>query len=88
MQWNSSHTEHTYYALRKQLESAGVVTPNGETCIFAKAYAFSTPSAAAAVVLGQPTNGRLAWRVKGSSTTYHAWEMQEVGSTDSVGDVA
>jgi hypothetical protein len=39
---------------------------------------FKSPSAAAAVVLGRPSNGRLEWRVKGTRTTYADWQNEQL----------
>jgi Domain of unknown function (DUF4357) len=41
---------------------------------FAKDCAFSSPSAAAAVVLDRNSNGRTEWRVKGTRRTYADWQ--------------
>lgn len=39
---------------------------------------FKSPSAAAAVVLGRPSNGRLEWRVKGTRKTYADWQNEQL----------
>ena len=44
---------------------------------FVAAYAFSSPSAAAAVILDRSANGRIEWKVTGSKLTYHEWQEQK-----------
>ena len=43
-----------------------LIVQSGKRLIFAKPYSFSSPSAAAAVVLDRNSNGRSEWKVKGS----------------------
>ncbi|MFE3194320.1 DUF4357 domain-containing protein [Nocardia sp. NPDC059240] len=67
---------HSYGPLRKQLEDIGVifVTSDGRHAVFTRDYVFRAPSAAAAMIVGRPTNGRLDWKVRGSGITYGAWQ--------------
>ncbi len=71
-------TTNTYRELRGDLISQGVLAESAEAgggYVFAKNWAFSSPSAAAAVALGRNSNGRVEWRVIGSpQTTYAAWQ--------------
>lgn len=48
--------------LRTNLREAKVLVPHGNLLVFAKAYLFSSPSAAAATVLGRRANGWKEWR--------------------------
>lgn len=48
--------------LRNKLREAKVLVPQGKLLVFAKAYLFSSPSAAAATVLGRRANGWKEWR--------------------------
>jgi predicted GIY-YIG superfamily endonuclease len=57
-----------FHALRKQLEAAGVLQPAGAQLVFAQDYAFKSPSAAAAIVVGNNTNGWVAWRAQDGKT--------------------
>ena len=41
-------------------------------------FAFSSPSAAAAVVSGRSANGRKAWTVVGTGQTYADWETAQL----------
>lgn len=69
---------HNYMGLRTKLENDGtlVPSPDGATMIFHRDHAFSSPSAAAAVVAGRNANGRLEWKVQGTRTTYGEWESE------------
>jgi len=75
--WTS--TPHSYQTLYTRVVREGVL-PETETGlrVFADDYAFNSPSAAAAVVLGRNANGRLEWTVQGSGQTYGAWQDEQV----------
>ncbi|MEX5452726.1 DUF4357 domain-containing protein, partial [Stutzerimonas stutzeri] len=76
-------TERGYQGLFKQLVDVGVlVTAGGEHLTFSDDYAFSSPSAAAAVVCGRSANGRTAWVVEGSGETYAAWQDRQLSAAD------
>lgn len=47
---------------RQALLSRGVVVPAGGVLRFEQAYAFNSPSGAAAAILGRPSNGRTEWK--------------------------
>lgn len=73
---------HGYEALHEELRKTGVLREQGSHCIFTQSYAFRSPSAAAAVVIGRPANGTTEWRLKGSSLPYKDWEAgQLAGAT-------
>ncbi len=59
----------------KILESEGIGA--GERRIFDVDYAFSSPSAAAAVVLGRPAGSR-EWKVRGTNVDYREWEKEQI----------
>jgi len=62
-----------YEGLFDQLVTDGVLAPTeGKGCIFTKDHAFSSPSAAAAVVSGRSANGRTTWMVENAKQTYGA----------------
>lgn len=69
-----------YQALFQQLCEDGVLREADEAGLrrFTRDYAFSSSSAAAAVVLGRSANGRKEWKVKGSGLTYGEWQDQQV----------
>ena len=50
------------YDLRQELIGNGVLAPEAGGYRFAQDYAFSSPSTAAAVVLGRSANGRVEWK--------------------------
>ena len=49
---------------------------------FAKPWPFSSPSAAAAVVLDRNSNGRLEWKVRGKPMNYHEWQQGQAASQE------
>ena len=53
------------------------LAPDG-TATFSDDVPFKSPSAAAAVVLGRSSNGRLEWRVKGTKKTYADWQNEQL----------
>lgn len=77
---NWEGVEGGYTALFKELVNAGVLIPtaDGKLNVFARDYAFSSPSAAAAVVSGRNANGRKHWRVEGTDRTYGEWLEDQV----------
>ena len=50
------------YDIRQELIANGVLALEGDLYRFTQDYAFSSPSTAAAVVLGRPANGRIEWK--------------------------
>jgi len=70
---------HNYERLYQQLCEEGVLVEDGSGLRrFARDYAFSSPSAAAAMVVGRAANGRTDWKVEGSGQTYGEWQEQLV----------
>lgn len=66
---------HSYQPLRQKLIDTQVLTPDGKGNLeFAENTPFNSPSAASAIILGRPDNGRLSWRLKGTSQTYADWQ--------------
>lgn len=82
LNWGSQKLKrntHSKRDLRNSLIDKGVLTEQDGKLVFTQNQVFSSPSAAAAVVVGTEThNGRLAWHVEGSQTTYGAWQEQLV----------
>lgn len=70
--------ESGYQQLRADLVAAGKIkaSSDGPWMVFADDVDFSSPSAASAVVLGRPDNGRTSWRLSGTTITYAAWQDQ------------
>lgn len=77
---NWEGVETTYTRLFKDLVKSGVLSPSddGHHNIFTKDYAFTAPSAAAAMVAGRNTNGRIHWTVAGTNKTYGEWQDEQV----------
>ncbi|ELK4793142.1 DUF4357 domain-containing protein [Pseudomonas aeruginosa] len=89
-QWIGT-ADHHYRNLYLQLVSDGVMVNDGsEYLVFKDDYAFSSPSAAAAVVYGRAASGRTSWVVEGSSETYAAWQDSKLSGIGvlPVGEVA
>jgi hypothetical protein len=53
---------HGMYELRQQLKKLEVLKDMGGSLQFTQDYSFSSPSTAAAVVLGRSANGRVEWK--------------------------
>lgn len=71
-----------YQGLFQQLVGDGVLVADGSAHLsFSDDYAFSSPSAAAAVVSGRSANGRVSWVVEDSGETYAAWQDQQLHDT-------
>jgi len=66
-----------YSKLHEQLLQQGVLVHNGDKAVFAKNYAFSSPSAAGAMITGRATNGQTAWKTI-DGKTYREWEATEL----------
>ena len=57
----ATHASEGIIAFRKSLESKGVLKAENGRLIFTQDYPFSSPSAAAQVILGRAANGRIEW---------------------------
>lgn len=62
-----------YAELIRELVATGVLVRDSEHYRFSSSYAFRSPSAAGAVVLGYNVNGTTAWRTS-TGQTYKDWE--------------
>lgn len=72
--WNGQ--AHSYQQLRDELVAQGALklSSDEQHWEFTCDTPFKSPSAASAVVLGRPDNGRNSWRIKGTTVTYAAWQ--------------
>ena len=69
---DTGHVQLSYGVLKENLVKQGVLKVNAEgRYTFAKPYSFTSPSAAAAVVLDHNSNGLSEWKVKGEKRTYN-----------------
>lgn len=65
-------------ALKDALIAEGVLVNHSATKLrFSKPWSFSSPSAAASIVLDRQANGRTEWKVKNSSLNYHEWQQEQ-----------
>lgn len=81
--WVGDRGEKThYFILHDKLLAAGVIEEKGKHSIFTKDYAFSSPSAAGAIVNGRSTSGPREWKLKGTNTTYAEWETAQLAQLD------
>lgn len=73
-EWGTA--DHNYAKLFEKYANDGtlVTSPDGEYRTFSRDVVFASPSAAAAVVLGRNSNGRLEWKVGGTRTSYGQWQ--------------
>jgi hypothetical protein len=77
--WDGVNTKHSGYAvLHEDLQRTGVLKSEGDHLVFTENYAFKSPSAAAGVVNGRPSNGTLEWKLADGSMTYKAWEASKL----------
>ena len=76
--WRGRNTAHSGYAnLHKELLRSGELRLDGDNAVFTRNVAFTSPSAAGAVVTGRETNGRVEWRLRNSGKTYKEWEADQ-----------
>jgi hypothetical protein len=78
--WMSrKHHNPGYRRLHEDLVRSGTLQRgDGNLLVFADNYAFNSPSAAAAVINGRPTNGTTAWKLVGQNKTYKDWESEQL----------
>jgi len=71
-----------YKALRDQLVDEGLLIKSDDSdyYVFHEDFAFSSPSAGAAVVNAGNLNGRINWKVKDTGETYQEWYEQKLGA--------
>lgn len=68
----------SYQSLHAELVSNGTLEVFGELATFTKDFAFSAPSAAAAVLFGRAANGRTSWVTKEENVTFADWEETQL----------
>ena len=71
------HNSH-YFKLHDELVANGTIGREGGKGILTSDYAFSSPSAAAAVVAGRSANGRTSWVNVQTGQTYAEWEEAQL----------
>lgn len=45
---------------------------------FARDQVFTSPSAAAAIVVGRAANGRIDWKTQGTGVNYGSWQTRGI----------
>ena len=71
--------EHNYRKLFDEVIKSGAYVREGANGKFVKAYAFTSPSAAGAVLNGRATAGPIAWTLANDpSKTYKNWEADQL----------
>jgi len=71
--------EHNYQKLFDELIESGIYVEDGVFRKFVKAFAFSSPSAAGAVLNGRATAGPIAWVLESDKQkTYKQWEAEQL----------
>jgi hypothetical protein len=81
LSWEGQGTKQSGYAvLHEELSKSGILKPDGPCSVFMQSYAFSSPSAAAAVVNGRPANGTIEWRLE-NGLSYKEWEAEQLQTT-------
>lgn len=68
--------DRSYGHLYKRLVESGTLAKVGEAIEFTRDYAFNSPSAAAAIISGRPSNGRTTWKNPKNGQTYAQWQEQ------------
>ena len=75
--WCGQNTTHSgYQDLHATLLHTNVLKQEGSNAVFTRNYAFTSPSAAGAIVTGRKTNGATEWRLQGSEKNYKDWEEE------------
>ena len=72
---NQKIHHHKLYA---ELSHNGILQSKADHAVFTKDYAFSSPSAAGAIVNGRSTTGRTEWKLVSDGRTYADWENDQL----------
>ncbi|QKL60729.1 GIY-YIG nuclease family protein [Ralstonia solanacearum] len=77
--WTEKNWNNGYSKLHEQLQQHGVLVPASDGLLrFASEHAFSSASAASAVIMGRADNGRKSWKLQGSTLNYGEWQAQQL----------
>lgn len=84
LEWTGEY--HSYQPLRQKLVDEQSLRPDGMGSLeFSQNTPFNSPSAASAIILGRPDNGRLTWLHQGSGKTYAEWQESLAGEAMATG---
>lgn len=80
---DTSNAGRGYQDLKSELVAQGVLVAvtGGDKYVFSRDFAFSSPSAAAAVVLDRNANGRSEWKTVAEGLTYHQWQERRAAQS-------
>ena len=79
----TGYVQKSYGGLKDKMIAEGALVPHApDRMRFAKPWPFSSPSAAAAVILDRNANGRLEWKVRGAQLNYHEWQQAQAGGSE------
>jgi len=83
----TGYVQQGYGGLKDKLIADGVLVPldgppGTNKLRFARPWSFTSPSAAGSVILDRNSNGRLEWKVKGVSQTYHDWQQAQAAKQE------
>ena len=79
----TGYVQQSYGGLKEKLIAEGVLVLLREDRLkFARPWPFTSPSAAAAVVLDRNSNGRLEWKVRGATQNYHEWQQAQASGQE------
>ena len=69
-----------YRKLYEELVENGTMVNQDNFAVFQKDFAFSSPSAAGAVITGRSINGRTAWKHADTGQTFEDWEKAQIAA--------
>ncbi|MFK7939051.1 MAG: GIY-YIG nuclease family protein [Roseovarius sp.] len=78
LEWSMHSSGRSYEKLHSELILNGTLVSDGKHAVFVQDYAFTSPSAAAAIMNGRASNGRRAWKEKSTGLRYGLWEAQQL----------
>ena len=79
LKWEADFSQKTsYWKLFNELVEQGVLEKVGKTSVFTENYAFSSTSAAGAIVNGRSSRGPIEWKLKTDGRTYRQWEEDQL----------
>lgn len=84
---DTGYSNNTYGALKQELIAKSVLkedVTDQDVYVFAEPYAFSSPSAASAVVLDRNSNGRIEWKDVDSPLNYHQWQEKQAAIEEAI----
>lgn len=87
--WHGSLDSKTHYSkLYHELTVSSVLVPSGQNSIFQRDYAFSSLSAAAAILNGRSSNGRREWKHKQTGLSFADWEAAQIDELAQEGELS